>query len=176
MTDVNWSALFGVHVSVFEILLRGSAVYWFLFLVFRFVLRRDIGTLGVADLLLLVLIADAAQNAMAGEYKSISEGLILVLTIIAWNIALDWLAFQFPLVARFAQASTLQLVRHGRVLQRNLRQEMLTMDDLMSKLRQHGVEELVEVKHAYMETDGEISVIKRGAEAESAPARARPPN
>jgi uncharacterized membrane protein YcaP (DUF421 family) len=175
VTGVDWSALFGVHVSVVEILLRGTAVYWFLFLMFRFVLRRDIGALGVADVLLLVLIADAAQNAMAGEYKSISEGLILVLTIIAWNVAVDWLAFKFPLFARFAQPHTLQLVRHGRVLQRNLRQEMLTVEDLMSQLRQHGVEELNEVKHAYMESDGGISVFRKDGASAPQHARARRP-
>ncbi len=70
-------ALFGFHVHPLEIVLRGSAVYWFLFLLFRFVLRRDAGALGIADILLLVLIADASQNAMAGGYDTIAEGVLL---------------------------------------------------------------------------------------------------
>ena len=65
-------ALFAVHVPVLELVIRGTAVYWFLFLVFRFIIRRDIGALGIADVLLLVILADAAQNAMAGEYSTIS--------------------------------------------------------------------------------------------------------
>jgi uncharacterized membrane protein YcaP (DUF421 family) len=161
MFSVDWSALFGVHVSIAELVLRGSAMYIFLFLIFRFVLRRDVGSVGIADILLLVLVADAAQNAMAGEYKSISEGFILVGTIIGWNLLLDWLAFRFSAFAKFAQPSSLELVRHGRVLHRNLAQEMLTMEDLMSKLREHGVDHLDQVKHVYMEGDGTISVIKR---------------
>ena len=101
---------------------------------------------------------------MAGQYNSISEGFILVSTIIGCNLLLDWLAFRFPTFAKFAQPSPLQLIRHGRVLQRNLRQEMLTIEDLMGKLREKGVDGLDQVKHAYMESDGTISVIKRTAD------------
>jgi uncharacterized membrane protein YcaP (DUF421 family) len=82
---MDWQSLFAVNVPPFEIFVRGTLIYWFLFGVFRFVLHRDVGGLGIADLLLLVLVADAAQNAMAGDYQSISEGLILVTTIIGWN-------------------------------------------------------------------------------------------
>jgi uncharacterized membrane protein YcaP (DUF421 family) len=161
VTSINWAALFGIHVSVLELILRGSAIYFFLFLVFRFVLRRDVGALGIADILLLVVVSDAAQNAMAGEYKSVSEGFILISTIIVWNVLLDWLAFRYPAFSKFAQPATLQLVRHGRVLHKNLAQEMLTVEDLQGKLREHGVETLDQVKHVYMESDGTISVIKR---------------
>ena len=83
--DVDWHALFAFSVPPLELIVRGSAIYWFLFLLFRLVLRRDIGAIGVADVLLLVLVADAAQNAMAGEYRSISDGILLVSTIIGWQ-------------------------------------------------------------------------------------------
>lgn len=153
-------ALFGVHVPVMELVIRGSAVYWFLFLVFRFVIRRDIGSLGIADVLLLVILADAAQNAMAGEYKSITEGFILLGTIIGWNILLDWLSFHFRAVGRFTTPRALLLVRHGRFMPSNLRRERLTPDEVMTKLREQGVAHLREVRHAYLESDGQISVIR----------------
>lgn len=161
MFEVDWQALFVPSVSIAETVLRGSAVYWFLFLIFRFVVRRDVGSVGIADVLVLVIIADASQNAMAGEYTSITDGLILVSTIIFWNYLVDWLTFRFPKIARLAQSSTLWLVRDGRILHRNLRQEFLTVDELMSKLHEHGVEHLTEVKNAFLESDGQISVIKR---------------
>ena len=66
--------LFQIHVPVFELVLRGTLVYWLLFCIFRFVLRRDVGAVGIADILLLVVIADAAQNAMAGGYQTVTEG------------------------------------------------------------------------------------------------------
>jgi uncharacterized membrane protein YcaP (DUF421 family) len=156
---MEWSQLFAVHMPVAEILLRGSMIYWFLFLIFRFVLRRDVGSVGVADILLLVIIADASQNAMAGEYKSISEGMILIATIAGWNLLLDWLAYRSPLIDRFVTPRTLPLVRHGKILQRNMARQFLTKDDLMAKLREQGITQLSDVRHAFLEGDGQISVI-----------------
>lgn len=161
MFDVDWQALFVPTVSIAETILRGSTVYWFLFTLFRFVLRRDVGSVGVADLLVLVIIADASQNAMAGEYTSITDGLILVCTIIFWNYLLDWLSFRYPRIARLVQAPALWLVRDGKILHRNLRHEFLTVDELMGKLREQGIDDLADVKNACMESDGEISVIRK---------------
>ena len=95
MAGVDWGELFGLSMPALELVIRGSATYWFLFLLFRFVLRRDIGSIGITDVLFVVIIADAAQNAMAGEYKSITDGFILIATIAAWNVLLDWLNFKF---------------------------------------------------------------------------------
>jgi uncharacterized membrane protein YcaP (DUF421 family) len=157
---MDWGELFAVRVPVLEILVRGSAIYWFLFLVFRFVIRRDIGALGIADMLLLVILADAAQNAMAGEYKSITEGLILLSVIIGWNMLIDWLSWRFRAVSRFATPRPLPLVRHGRFLRSNLRRERLSAEEVMSKLREQGIAHLRDVRHAYMESDGQISVMR----------------
>ncbi len=90
MTDLL--EIFAREYPVWHMVVRGSVVYWFLLLVFRFVLRRDIGSMGVADLLFVVLVADASSNAMQGEYKSIGDGLVLLSTLIAWNFGLDWLS------------------------------------------------------------------------------------
>ena len=79
--------LFQIHVPVLELMLRGTLVYWLLFCIFRFVLRRDVGAVGIADILLLVVIADAAQNAMSGGYQTVTEGAILVLTIVGVELA-----------------------------------------------------------------------------------------
>jgi uncharacterized membrane protein YcaP (DUF421 family) len=154
-------SLFAFHVSPLELIVRGTLIYWFLFLLFRFVLRRDVGSVGIADVLLVVLIADASQNAMAGGYETVAEGGVLVLTLMGWNWLLDWATFRFDAVRRFAEPAPLLLVRRGRVLHRNLRQEFLTMDDLQSQLRQSGVSNLNEVRAAFMESDGRFSVITR---------------
>ena len=158
---IDWQELFGLSVSPWELVIRGTAVYWFLVIVFRLVLRRDTGSVGIADILLLVIIADAAQNAMAGEYRSITDGLILVSTIIAWNVAIDWASFKSPALRRILEPSAVQLVRDGRILRRNLRKEHLAEEDLMGKLREHGVDDVKDVKAAYIEPEGEISVIKK---------------
>lgn len=156
---IDLSALFGFSVPPAEIMLRGTAVYWFLFLLFRFILRRDTGAMALTDVLLLVVIADAAQNAMAGSYTSITDGLLLVSTIASWNYVLDWAAFRWVRVRRFVEGAPLTLITNGKVHRRNMRRELMTMDDLKAALREHGIEEVSQVRRAQMEKDGEISVI-----------------
>ncbi len=172
------AALFSITVPPWELVLRGTLMYWFLFLVFRFVMRRDVGSIGVADVLLLVLIADASQNAMAGGYESVTDGIVLVSTIVGWNWLLDWAAFRFPAVRRLVEAPPLRLIHRGRLMRANLRRELMTVEELRSKLREQGVSDFADVKSAYMEPDGQISIIKRdGAGNDAAPAgrRGAPP-
>src|ERR1044071_9386824 len=148
-------------------MLRGTLVYWLLFLIFRFILRRDVGAVGIADILLLVIVADAAQNAMSGGYDTFTEGAILVLTIVAWNWLLDFLSFHFEPVRRFASPSRLMLISRGVPQLRNMRREFVTREELQEKLREQGIETMAEVKAAYLEGDGQISVI-RNSSAEQA--------
>jgi uncharacterized membrane protein YcaP (DUF421 family) len=167
--------LFAVHVSVPELILRGTLVYWLLFLIFRFILRRDVGAVGIADILLLVIVADAAQNAMSGGYDTFSEGAILVGTIVAWNWLLDWLSFHSSAVRRFASPAKLLLIQRGVPQLRNLRREFITMQELQEKLREQGIENLAEVKAAYLEGDGQISVIRNSDVWEQKPAKSGVP-
>lgn len=158
--DLDWAEVLAFGISPLEILVRGTAMYWFLFLTFRFVVRRAVGSVGVADILILVIVADAAQNGMSGEYNSVADGMLLVATLIFWNVLLDRLSFHFPAFARFTQAPPLLLVKDGRMLRANMRREYITEDDLWTQLRQQGVDELAQVKKAYLEPDGEFSVIR----------------
>lgn len=168
--------VFALQLNPWELVLRGTAVYWFLFLLFRFVLRRDAGSLGIADILLLVLIADASQNAMAGGYESVGDGLVLVTTIAAWNWLMDWASFHNRWVRRFSEPAPLVLVRRGEMVSRNLRREYITVPELMACLREQGVDKLADVKVARMEPDGQVSVIRRerGQASTRAPLRRMP--
>ena len=169
---MDWAWLVDFKVPAWELILRGSAMYWFLFLIFRVVLRRDVGSVGVADVLFVVLVADASQNAMTGGYVSVAEGAVLVATLIGWNLLLDWLAFRFAWAYRLVEPQPLLLIRRGRVQHKHLRAEMITLAELRGHLRQHGVESFDEVKAAWFESDGQISVIKREDGAgESVPKR-----
>lgn len=156
----DWGAIFELTMNPLELVARGTVVYWLLLLLLRFVLRRDIGSIGVADVLLLVILADASQNAMAGGYQSVTDGVILVGTIAAWNWLLDYAAYKSPAIRRLLQAQPLPLVQDGKLVRRNLRREMITLDELRAVLREQGVDDIAEVKLATMESDGEISVVK----------------
>ena len=157
---LNFSELFW-PTHPFEMLLRGTVMYLSLFLLMRFVLKRAAGSIGTADLLMVVVIADAAQNALAGNYQSITDGIVLVATILFWNFAIDWLSYHSPAMRKFLQDKPLVLVADGKMNRRNMRKELVTKDDLMVELREHGIEDVAEVKEARIEEDGHISVIKK---------------
>lgn len=158
--DIDWSEIFGVSVPLSEMIIRGTVIYWFLFLVFRFVIPRDVGKIGIADILILVIIADASQNAMAGEYTTITEGMVLIAVLVGWNVIFDRLSFYSPAFRRFTTPALLCLVKNGQLQKRNMRREFITEDELWAHLRQQGVETLSEVRTVYLESDGGFSVVK----------------
>ena len=164
---MNWLALFRLGVDPLELFIRGTAIYWFLFLLFRFVLRRDVGSMAIADVLLVVLIADAAQNGMAGGYETVTDGMLLVATLAGWNYLLDWASFHSPALRRLMEAQPLPLIKQGKLLRKNMRRELVTFDELQSKLREAGIEHVAQVRLAMLESDGNISVIKEQADDDS---------
>jgi len=159
--DLNWGELFGLSVPPLELFVRASAMYFFLLALFRVVVKRRVGAIAIADLLVLVIIADASQNAMAGEYRSITDGFIVVGTIIGWNYFFDWLAYRSPAMRKLLEPAPLLIIDDGRVVPRHLRAEFITADELKSQLRQQGVNDPAEVAKAYLEPGGQISVIKK---------------
>lgn len=163
LAAVDWKGLFTFDIPVAEIVVRGSVIFLALFLMLRVILKRQAGTIGISDLLVIVLIADAAQNGMAGAYQSLPSGLLLVGVLIFWNYTLEWLAFTFPRFDRLLAPPPLPLVRNGRIIPENMRKEFITRDDLMSQLRLQGVDALDKVRLACLEGDGKLSVITRPA-------------
>ena len=161
--DIDWEKLFTFTLPVMEIIVRGSVFYWFLFALFRFIVRRDVGSVGIADILILVIVADASQNAMAGEYTSVADGMVLVATLIGWNVFLDWLSFRSKRFRRFAEPPPLLLVENGHFHRRNMRREFISEDELLSMLHKEGIDNPQQVKAARLEADGQLSVIKKSS-------------
>ena len=100
------AGLFELSMNPLELIARGTLMYWVLFLLFRCILRRDVGSIAIADVLLL---------------------LVLVLTSAGWNWLFDWLLFRFSWVRRLLAAKPLTLVSHGKVRRRNMRKEMISL-------------------------------------------------
>jgi uncharacterized membrane protein YcaP (DUF421 family) len=159
LTAIDWHRLFVPSGSLVELVVRASLMYLLILAGFR-IFRRDAGSLSVSDLLVVVLIADAAQNGMAGEYQSLTEGTVVVATIFGWNYALDWLAYRSRAVNWLLHPPPLLLIRDGQVQHRNLRAQLITRMDLMEQLREQGVEDVAEVRKCYLESDGRLSVIR----------------
>lgn len=157
--DIPWSAMLVPDHSLLELTVRATLTYLGLFFIVRVGLRRELGSLGVADLLLIFLFAEALQNSLVPDYKSITEGLFVVCVLIACNYVMDWLAFTFPTFERIVNPQPLLIVENGQVVHKNLRREMITQKELHRQLRKQGVDDLEKVKAAYIEGDGKISVV-----------------
>jgi len=157
---VEWDKVFIPDTPILEIVARGSIVYLALFFLLRLV-RKGAGQVSLTDLLLLVLLADAAQNAMSAEYHSLTDGLVLVGTLIFWDFLFDWLGFHLPWVEKQIHPPPLALIRNGHLLRKNLQKELISEDELMSRLREKGVDRISQVKEACLEGDGKISVVKK---------------
>jgi len=158
---VDWSSVFETKESLLEIFIRGSIMYLVMFALLR-IFRRQAGSVGIADLLVIVVIADAAQNGMAGDSKSVTEAVLLIVTIVLWDYVFDLLGYKSKFFERILEPKALHLVKNGRLLRQNMKSEMITYDELMSQMRQEGIEEISQVKQACLETDGHFSFIKKG--------------
>jgi uncharacterized membrane protein YcaP (DUF421 family) len=161
LIEVDWRAVFVPELGLAELVLRGTLMYLALFVILRFLGSRQSGKLGAADLLVLTLIADAAQNALGADYRSVPEGVVLVATIVAWDYVIDWLQYNVPALRPWLEPRPLSLVRDGQMNRKNMRAEMITSEELMAQLREQGIERVEEVKQACLESNGSLSVIKR---------------
>jgi uncharacterized membrane protein YcaP (DUF421 family) len=159
--DVDWARVLLPQVPYAETFVRGSVMFLVLFGILRFAPNRMTGSLGVNDLLLLIFLASAGQNAIAGRYQSIGDGLLLLGTVTAWSLVIGYASQRLRAVQRFARPRPRLLVRRGRLLRDNMDRELITMEELMSQLRLEGVRRLDEVDAAILEPDGQVSVIRR---------------
>src|SRR5262245_46204776 len=112
----DWRNLLVPQTSLLELVLRGTLMYLGLLIALRVLVRRHVGSMSLMDLLLMVLIADAAQNAMAAEYKSVSEGFVLCGTLLGWNYFFDWLAYRSPTFQKLLEPAPLPVIRDGTML------------------------------------------------------------
>ncbi|PYE54947.1 DUF421 domain-containing protein [Deinococcus yavapaiensis] len=158
---MNWSQVFGPDVPLSETVVRGTVMYLVLFALLRFLQQRQASSLSVTDLLVVVLIADASGGAMGGAANSVWNGAALVGTIVFWSWCLNWLAFRYKFFDRLIHPPALPLVKDGRIDRRNMRRELITMEELMTQVRRQGLERIEDVAAAYMEGDGNISVIPK---------------
>jgi uncharacterized membrane protein YcaP (DUF421 family) len=156
----DWAEMFGLSVPPLELFLRGTLMYLGIFLILRLLLRRIAGNIAITDLLMVVLIADAAQNGMSADYRSVTDGAVLVSTLVFWNYTLDRLAYHFPWMGRLIHPPPLPIVRDGGLLWRNMRSESITREELLSQMRESGIDKLEKVKLAHVEGDGRVSFVK----------------
>ena len=146
-------------ISIAEKLVRSVAVYTFLLIAFRLCGKRQLGQLTAFDLVVLLIISNVVQNAVIGNDNSLGGGLLGATTILLLNQLVAYVTFRFRGADRVIEHSPTVLVRHGRVLRDNLRRERLGPRDLRAALRHHGVVSIRDIRYAFLEEDGHVSVI-----------------
>lgn len=161
--NISWSDLFLPQQGLLAMFVRGTVIYWFVFLLLRMAGRREVGSLGVADLIVLLLVADAAGSSMSGDSDALLDGMTVVVTLVSWSFLADRAAYYFPVLRRVLESDRVCLVKDGRIQRSGMRSEFITRAELLEALRLKGIDDLTQVRRAYMESTGEISVIKRNA-------------
>lgn len=151
--------MFHLGSQPWEIVVRTAIVYIAMFLGLRFLGKREIGQMTIFDLVLILLIANAVQNAMVGPDVSLEGGLIAagVLLLMNWLVAM--LRLRSPLLSRLFEGHPTVLVERGSYVTGALRRQGLDEEDVTMAMREHGIDDVSKVSLAVLETDGSISII-----------------
>lgn len=159
--DATWLEMLIPTVPLWELFIRGTLTFIGLLILLRIVGQREAGGLGITDLLVVVLIADAAGAGLRGDAASLGDSAVLVGSILFWSVATDALSYRWPRLSWIVKARPKALVREGAIDRHAMRREFMTFDELMSQLRLHGITSIDEVQEACLEPNGMVSVVRR---------------
>ena len=144
-----------------DLVIRAAAVFFFVFLVTRVVGRRQLSELEPFDFILLVVVGDLVQQGVTQSDESVTGALIVIATIALLSVLVSWLSFRWRPVRLVTEGDPLVLVQDGRVVERNLRRERITVEDLEEEARKAQIDSLADLRWAILERDGHISCIPR---------------
>jgi uncharacterized membrane protein YcaP (DUF421 family) len=144
-----------------DIVLRAAFAYVFIVFVLRVMGRRELSDLAPQDLVLLVVLGDLVQNGVTQSDLSMTGVTIAISTFVVLTVASSYLTFKSPRARRVVQGEPLIVVQDGKLIERNLKEERLTLDDVMEEARGNEIESLEEVKFAVVEAGGKMSFLKK---------------
>jgi uncharacterized membrane protein YcaP (DUF421 family) len=157
--------------SMAEVVIRTLVVYLALLGGLRLAGKRELGQMTTFDLVVVLVIANAVQNAMVGANVSLTAGLVAAATLLATNWVVDRLSRRFGWLRERLRGTPTLLVDDGVLISEHLRREGVDVEEVMQALREHGVDDIRTVKMAVLEIDGTISVVP--ADAQSSRTRRR---
>ncbi|MCW4455901.1 DUF421 domain-containing protein [Flavobacterium sp. MXW15] len=156
------SDLFDLAMPWWEFVLRAIVVYVLVLGMVRMSGKRALGQFTPFDVLLIVLLGNAVQNALLGKDTSLGGGLLLAATLVVLNYAVGWVSSRSLAVERLVEGEPVLIARHGELLESVLRQELVTRADFDVAMRQQGCRDIAEVELALLETNGHITIVQRG--------------
>jgi uncharacterized membrane protein YcaP (DUF421 family) len=144
-----------------DLVIRATAIFFFIFLVMRVAGRRELGTLEPFDLILLVVLGDLVQQGITQSDQSVTGTLTVISTIALLSVGVSWASFRFRGVRPVTEGEPVVLVRDGKPIERNLRRERITLDDIREEARAAQIESVADLRWAILEDNGHISCIPR---------------
>ncbi len=141
------------------IIISSATVYVFIVLAIRLFGKKELAQLSVVDLVFILLISNAVQNAMVGSNSTLSGGLVAATTLFVVNYLLKKGLLRSRIFNQLLQGNPLMLVYNGEIIQKHLDQSQISLEELQAAVREHGVESIKEVNLAILEVDGNISVL-----------------
>jgi uncharacterized membrane protein YcaP (DUF421 family) len=144
-----------------DLVIRAAAIFFFVFLVTRIVGRRELSELEPFDLILLVVVGDLVQQSVTQSDESVTGALIVISTIALLSFFVSWISFRSRRVRLITEGEPIVLVQDGRPIERNMRRERITMEDLQEEARQSQITSVADLRWAILEDDGKISCISR---------------
>lgn len=142
-----------------KIVFSSLSVYLFIIVAIRLFGKKELAQLSIIDLVFILLISNAVQNAMVGSDSSLTGGLVAASTLFIVNYLFKYILYRFPRLDKIVQGTDLLLIYKGQINQTNIIKARITQEELLEAVREHGVSEIREVDLAVLEIDGNISII-----------------
>ena len=143
-----------------DLVLRATFVFAFMLLLTRIIGKRELSSLQPFDLILLIVLGDALQQGLTQDDYSLTGAVLVVGTIAVLQVSVSWLSYRFPRTRPVLEGEPVVIVQDGKVIERNLKRERLTLEEVREAARKQQIAHLADVRFAILETDGEISFIK----------------
>jgi uncharacterized membrane protein YcaP (DUF421 family) len=144
-----------------DLVLRTVVIVLIVFVLTRVVGRRELSSLEPFDVILLVVVGDLVQQGITQSDDSVTGATIVLATVALLTVGLSYLSFKVPRLRPLLEGEPIVLVIDGKTIDRNLRRERLTMDDLLGEARTQQIGSLEDVRFAVLETSGKISFLTR---------------
>lgn len=145
--------------SYINIIISSTVIYLFIIIAIRLFGKKELAQLSVVDLVFILLISNAVQNAMVGSDTSLVGGLIAAGTLFIINFIFKQIIYLFPRLGRVIQGESVMIIYKGKLIEKNVVKAKLTKDEIFEAIREHGVGTVEEVDLAVLEVDGNISVL-----------------
>lgn len=146
-----------------DAVIRGLVIYFFLLLVFRISGRRTLSNATTFDLVLLLIISEVTQQAMVSNDHSITNSVLLILTLVMTSLGLSELKQRFPRIKYLLEGSSVLIVRNGRMIRERMNELRVDEDEILEAARAaHGLESLEQIKYAFVEPNGDITLVPKG--------------